>query len=105
MLLPNITGIDAIVLNDADYGLGQFCVSKGMSWAAGRKSPRVEDMAYCLLGICDVNMPLLYGKGERAVSRLQQEIIKNSNDDSILAWGLDDETRNPMGSMSHKVIG
>ncbi len=61
-------------------------VATKMSWAAKRKTTRIEDMAYCLLGIFGVNMPLLYGEGEKAFSRLQDEIIKQSNDDSIFAW-------------------
>jgi hypothetical protein len=43
-------------------------------------------MAYCLFGIFGVNMPLLYGEGERAFSRLQSEIIKTSGDHSFLAY-------------------
>lgn len=31
-------------------------------------------------------MPLLYGEGEKAFIRLQEEIIKQSADQSILAW-------------------
>lgn len=61
-------------------------VATRMSWAAKRTTSRIEDMAYCLLGIFGVNMPLLYGEGERAFSRLQEEIIKQSSDDSIFAW-------------------
>ncbi|EPE30464.1 hypothetical protein GLAREA_03431 [Glarea lozoyensis ATCC 20868] len=72
-------------------GLGVFCVAKRMSWASDRETTRVEDAAYCLLGIFDVNMPLLYGEGDRAFIRLQEEIIKSCDDDSILAWGLDTE--------------
>ena len=37
-----------------------------MSRASQRVTTRDEDIAYCLLGIFDVNMPLLYGEGERA---------------------------------------
>jgi len=34
-------------------------------------------MAYSLLGIFDVNMPLIYGEGrERALKRLREEIDK-----------------------------
>ena len=51
-----------------------------MSWAAHRETARVEDIAYCLLGIFDVNMPLLYGEGKRAFIRLQQEIMKETHD-------------------------
>jgi len=57
-----------------------------MSWIAGRKTTREEDIAYCLLGIFDINMPLLYGEGSNAFKRLQEEIIKQSTDHSLFAW-------------------
>ncbi|KAG8525617.1 uncharacterized protein KY384_009261 [Bacidia gigantensis] len=57
-----------------------------MSWMANRRTTRIEDMAYCLLGIFEVNMPLLYGEGERAFIRLQEEFIRRSDDQSIFAW-------------------
>jgi len=34
-------------------------------------------------------MPLLYGEGERAFVRLQEEIMKTSNDQSLFAWGYE----------------
>jgi hypothetical protein len=34
----------------------------------------------------DVNMPLLYGEGEKAFTRLQEEILKESDDQSLFAW-------------------
>lgn len=43
-------------------------------------------MAYCLMGLFGVNMPLLYGEGNAAFSRLQLEIMKISDDDSLFAW-------------------
>ena len=55
-----------------------------MSWAAGRATTRVEDEAYCLLGIFQVHMPTLYGEGRKAFQRLQ-EIIKNSSDTTLFA--------------------
>ncbi|KAI1751914.1 heterokaryon incompatibility protein-domain-containing protein [Xylaria castorea] len=57
-----------------------------MSWAADRATSRQEDVAYSLLGLFKVNMPLLYGEGDRAFRRLQEEIIRTSNDLSIFAW-------------------
>jgi hypothetical protein len=63
-----------------------YSVAMKMSWAARRKTTRVEDMAYCLLGIFDVNMPLIYGKGMKAFRRLQEEIVKRKNDLTIFAW-------------------
>jgi len=56
-----------------------------MSWIAGRKTTREEDIAYCLLGIFDINMPLLYGEGSNAFKRLQEEIIKQLIDYSLFA--------------------
>jgi hypothetical protein len=57
--------------------------------AAKRETTRLEDMAYCLLGIFDTNMPLLYGEGDKASIRLQEEICKQTNDMSIFAWTAD----------------
>lgn len=60
-----------------------------MSWASKRKTTRKEDRAHCLLGIFDVNMPLLYGEGgKKAFLRLQEEIIEQSDDHSIFAWPI-----------------
>ena len=62
------------------------CVAERMRCASLREATRIEDEAYSLLGLFDVNMPLLYGEGKRAFRRLQIEIIKDSRDETILAW-------------------
>ncbi|KAH8782110.1 heterokaryon incompatibility protein-domain-containing protein, partial [Hyaloscypha finlandica] len=73
-------------------GIGDFvnfegaCVAQKMSWMAKRETTRVEDGAYCLLGLFNVNMPPLYGEGEKSFMRLQLEILKTSDDESIFAW-------------------
>ncbi|KAM0513906.1 hypothetical protein ACHAPE_007261 [Trichoderma viride] len=65
-------------------------VAQRMSWAAQRETKRAEDLAYCLLGIFGITMPMIYGEGEReAFFRLQEQIMKTTRDDSILAWDLD----------------
>ncbi|KAF6832368.1 HET domain-containing protein [Colletotrichum plurivorum] len=66
--------------------LNEFPVAVRMSWAVGRETTRVEDRAYSLMGLFNVNMPLLYGEGDRAFVRLQEEIIKESNDMTLFAW-------------------
>lgn len=68
--------------------LKPYSVATRMSWAANRHTTRPEDIAYSLLGLFDIHMPLLYGEGPKAFLRLQKEIIQNSNDQSILAWDL-----------------
>ncbi|KAK4216298.1 heterokaryon incompatibility protein-domain-containing protein [Rhypophila decipiens] len=64
----------------------QTSIAQKMSWAAWRQTTRIEDQAYCLMGLFRINMPLLYGEGEKAFRRLQQEIIKKTGDLSFLAW-------------------
>ena len=61
-------------------------VAAKMSWASKRVTSRPEDVAYSLMGLFDVYMPLLYGEGVHAFLRLQQEIVRSSNDESIFAW-------------------
>jgi hypothetical protein len=38
------------------------------------------------MGIFNVHMPMLYGEGRRAFIRLQEEIMKMSDDQTIFAW-------------------
>ncbi|KAI1611705.1 heterokaryon incompatibility protein-domain-containing protein [Exophiala viscosa] len=60
-LLADITQVPASLLKGTT-DLADFSVAQKMSWAARRRTSRIEDAAYCLLGIFGVNMPLLYGK-------------------------------------------
>lgn len=89
--ISEITGINEPALETSD--LRGFSIAQIMSWAAKRETTRVEDMAYCLLGIFDVNMPLLYGEGNNAFIRLQREIISHSDDQSILAWTASEQSQ------------
>ncbi|KAK4651983.1 hypothetical protein QC762_0098320 [Podospora pseudocomata] len=68
-LLSKITTIPEELLR-GDKRLDHYAVGRRMSWASMRKTTRREDEAYCLLGIFNVNMPLLYGEGEAAFFRL-----------------------------------
>src|ERR1700761_6668858 len=61
-------------------------IAERMSWMSGRQTTRREDMAYCLLGIFEINMPLLYGEGDRAFTRLQEQLLTRTMDQSLLAW-------------------
>ncbi|KAN0090560.1 hypothetical protein V8E51_019139 [Hyaloscypha variabilis] len=67
--------------------LPYYTIAAKMSWASERKTSRTEDIAYCLMGIFDVQMPLLYGEGgKNAFMRLQEEMMKESTDHSLFAW-------------------
>lgn len=62
-----------------------------MSWAARRQTTQEEGLAYCLMGIFNVNMPLLYGEGPKAFIRLQEEILREMRDVSLFAWCSNEE--------------
>jgi hypothetical protein len=84
-LISQITGIPSDFLIGED--LENASVAMRLSWASCRKTTKAEDIAYCLLGIFDIQMPLLYGEREAgAFRRLQQAIMKTSDDQSIFAW-------------------
>ncbi|KAI1210057.1 HET-domain-containing protein [Annulohypoxylon truncatum] len=75
-------------------------IAQRISWASNRKTSRREDIAYCLLGLLNVNMPLLYGEGDNAFIRLQEEAMQRSYDHSILASGFNLPCPDP-GSFLH----
>ena len=84
-LLSSITDISLRILEAKDYPEHRSVAEK-MSWASNRVTTRKEDVAYCLLGIFGVNMPLLYGEGNRAFARLQAAIMETTSDHTMFAW-------------------
>lgn len=85
-LLEEITGIDAAVLMGS-MPLHEVSVARRMSWASERKTCRIEDEAYCLMGIFGVHLPTIYGEGREAFLRLQEEIMRRIPDTTLFAWG------------------
>jgi hypothetical protein len=81
-----VTKINRYYLGKDPSSLERASIAERMSWASARNTTRPEDIAYCLLGIFNISMPLLYGEGKRAFQRLQEEIMKQSDDQSIFAW-------------------
>ena len=50
----SITGIRHL------FNIEAASIAQRFSWASKRETTRIEDTAYCLMGIFGVNMPLLY---------------------------------------------
>ena len=86
-VIHDITKIDGGVLLHTK-ALDEASVAQRMSWASTRETTRVEDQAYSLLGVFGINMPTLYGEGEQAFRRLQEEILRRIPDQSLFAWGI-----------------
>lgn len=101
--LNKITGIETGILA-GEVTVTQVSVANRMKWASRRQTSRPEDIAYCLMGIFDVNMPLLYGEGgSKAFLRLQEQILTTIDDQSIFAWKVPREydNRENHGLLSH----
>ncbi|KAF5357462.1 hypothetical protein D9758_012541 [Tetrapyrgos nigripes] len=80
-----ITTIPMEVFRGRD--ISEYSVAQRMSWAALRETTRPEDQAYCLMGLFGISMAPIYEEGGmKAFMRLQQEIIRISDDRSIFAW-------------------
>jgi hypothetical protein len=86
-IVSDITGIDETFLSGSE-DVSKASISKRMSWASRRNTTRKEDAAYCLFGLFDVNLMPLYGEGEKAFLRLQEELMKRyPRDHTLFAWG------------------
>lgn len=85
-VIAKTSGIREAVL-DGTIQIWDESIAMRMSWASQRETTRLEDNAYCLLGIFDVTMDLRYGEQGKAFLRLQEEIIRQDgkNDPSIFA--------------------
>ncbi|KAF2679846.1 HET-domain-containing protein, partial [Lentithecium fluviatile CBS 122367] len=93
-MVGRVAGISAEYLKDPkDAGSGkarfrEASVATKMSWMAGRRTTAVEDIAYSMLGIFNVDLTPRYGEGVKAFTRLQDAIILNwgTFDESLFAW-------------------
>ncbi|VUC33674.1 unnamed protein product [Clonostachys rosea] len=104
-VISEVTGVGCEVLDGRIDPL-QLSVSARMAWASRRQTTRREDVAYCLMGLFQVNMPLLYGEGTRAFRRLQEAILQQTDDQSLFAWNsaddLEDEDEDALSSLLAK---
>ena len=74
--IHDITGVEVMALRGH---ISQFSNDERRKWASKRETTIEEDQVYCLLGIFDVYLPLIYGEGkEHAFRRLQDEIARRS---------------------------
>jgi heterokaryon incompatibility protein (HET) len=84
-LISEITRIPTDIL--LGKALDKCNAAEKLSWASDRTTTVAEDKAYCLLGLMDVNIPLLYGEGgDKAFLRLQMEVLRTTFDFTLYAW-------------------
>jgi hypothetical protein len=87
--IHSITKIPVGALRGED--MSSFSIAERLSWVGNRTTTREEDRGYCLLGIFDISMPVLYGEGDKAFDRLALELQRRSKSQYILVevWGLE----------------
>lgn len=68
----SITNIPVEALRGQD--LKSFSVEERMRWVQNRTTTLEEDRSYCLLGIFNIFMPVIYGEGDNALERLRKKI-------------------------------
>lgn len=85
-IICDITRVNKEVLTH-QQPLESVSVAQRMLWAANRRTSRLEDRAYSLMGLFGVGIPVLYGEREYAFIRLQEEILRRIPDSTLLAWG------------------
>ncbi|KAL2062087.1 hypothetical protein VTL71DRAFT_6353 [Oculimacula yallundae] len=52
-----------------------FSIADRQNWAAQRQTTQEEDLVYCLMGLCEVSMPAIYGEGrENAWKRFHMTV-------------------------------
>ncbi|KAI0699872.1 hypothetical protein C8T65DRAFT_658834 [Cerioporus squamosus] len=85
-VIEEVTGIDQAILTH-ERPLDTVSIAKRISWASRRRTTREEDEAYSLMGILGVNLPTIYGEGRLAFIRLQEEVLKQTSDQTLFSWG------------------
>lgn len=83
--LSSVTSIGRAVLRDPSR-LSEYSIAKRISWASTLRASRTEDKAFSLMGLLGVNMPIVYGEGDKAFVRLQEEVLRDTKDFSLFAW-------------------
>jgi hypothetical protein len=107
LAIASITSIDyhVLMMQPTSDTLYRIPVAVRLSWAANRETTRVEDRAYSLMGLLDINMPLMYGEGDKAFGRLQETFLKQTVDHSILIWNRPDWPNERKPSMENYGAG
>jgi hypothetical protein len=109
-MITKITDIPEFILEDYDHA-GRLSVEERFAWTKGRETTKAEDLSYCLFGIFDVSLPIIYGEGEgnareclmaelsRGSEELKASRIRNEQRAKIIIESLDylERTRRKKG--------
>jgi hypothetical protein len=81
-IISKITGIPQAILTGSK-DRSEYTIFERMAWARHRMASGLEDQAYCLMGLFEVNMSLDYTEGSNAFLRLREEIKRVHGSSSL----------------------
>lgn len=82
--ITRVTGIPEVHLRR--FNPSSALVAEIMTWSAKRKTTRIEDRAYSLLGLFNLTIPIAYGEGHRAFYRLMVALANECLTPAFFAW-------------------
>lgn len=82
--IEEVTGIPGVDIRSFQPSCDR--VSEKMTWMAPRQTMKAEDIAYSLIGIFDITMPISYGEGAWAFHRLMEAVVQRCFDPGFFAW-------------------
>ncbi|KAG2361382.1 hypothetical protein BDR07DRAFT_1409880 [Suillus spraguei] len=86
-IMEKISTLTDIHMDDLEsFTPGIDRVPEKMLWASKRRTTRIEDMAYSVIGIFDISLMITYGEGNRAFFRLMEEIMKRYDKWDVFLW-------------------
>ena len=83
-IISSTTNIPLPTLLDFTPGINH--AGNALFWVSKRKTTRIEDIAYCLIGLLGIPLSIAYGEGNMAFRRLQVEILQHTHDMGLFAW-------------------
>jgi hypothetical protein len=87
VIMEKISALTDIHTDDLEsFTPGIDRVPEKMLWASRRRTTRIEDVAYSLIGIFDISLMIAYGEGNRAFFRLMEEVIKRYDKWDVFLW-------------------
>ncbi|KAG1851879.1 hypothetical protein DFJ58DRAFT_746221 [Suillus subalutaceus] len=87
VIMKKISTLTDIHMDDLEsFTPGIDRVPEKMLWASRRRTTRIEDVAYSLIGIFDISLMIAYGEGNRAFFRLMEEVIKRYDKWDVFLW-------------------
>ncbi|KAK0749991.1 hypothetical protein B0T18DRAFT_389484 [Schizothecium vesticola] len=89
-VIQSVTNIPLTALRGES--LSNFGIRERLDWMHGRETTLAEDYAYCLFGILDVSLPIIYGESRRAaMDRLLERagiLLSQHMRDKSLVWDI-----------------